>query len=192
MSVKDANNLRQLGVAFNLYTSEHDGKYPEFVYPPNSGWDMCLIPYLYPEIDAGFLENASALQGYKGSLEVFHHPMDKVPRSHPRSYAINPCIYCFNGVYNIFGQAPHTACRVLNVSPPVASPSKFALLFPAVPPAGVVGASVGDYNGFTIGGPSPVNVFSNGGNYLFADGHIEMVKLKPDYSNWYPYLWGTP
>jgi prepilin-type N-terminal cleavage/methylation domain-containing protein/prepilin-type processing-associated H-X9-DG protein len=51
-SIKCINNLKQLGTAFSMYLSDHDGRYPPFAY--NDGWVLPIsngydIPYKKPD-----------------------------------------------------------------------------------------------------------------------------------------------
>jgi prepilin-type N-terminal cleavage/methylation domain-containing protein/prepilin-type processing-associated H-X9-DG protein len=75
--IKCISNLRQLGLALNMYATDHDGEYPARRQPTN-GWPNKLNPYY---LDWKVLECPSDRFGVVGMLRV-----DPSPR---RSFLIN-------------------------------------------------------------------------------------------------------
>jgi len=86
--VKCMSNMRQLGVAFLQYATDHGGRIPYMGYFDNSSlgnarmpWDITLARYFGVRNAAGTAEDVR-------NVEVLTCPNDQVVRDRPRTYAM--------------------------------------------------------------------------------------------------------
>lgn len=83
-----ASNLKQVGLAFAMYTTEKDGQYPYALLngtsQPKISWDDLLSAY-----DGRNLTEDEILNGPPVGDTIYHCPMDTISRTKPRSYSIN-------------------------------------------------------------------------------------------------------
>ncbi|NJK90530.1 MAG: hypothetical protein HC904_01085 [Blastochloris sp.] len=153
-TAKAASNLRQIGIAFQLYLQNNDNTMPQRFYPsasPRTGYDELLLPYT------------------NGDTQIFQCPAHK-----QRDYPYEPS-YGMNWYYD--------NCNVLLVT----ENSKTILATGTLGGAGI-GSHRADRDS---GDPGVLDTRRHQGkaNYLFFDGHVELLKFEQTLS---PVdLWGT-
>jgi prepilin-type N-terminal cleavage/methylation domain-containing protein/prepilin-type processing-associated H-X9-DG protein len=73
-SVSCKNKLRQLGIALNLYTAEHNSQFPYYLdYSREPLWSHRLSPYL---ADLAWTNRAFHCPSYKGPIRDMHSPFE--------------------------------------------------------------------------------------------------------------------
>ncbi len=187
---KCGSNLKQIGLGFNFYIEDNKGKLPPAIYYPTPRrWDNCWAwddPYLQPYLPDNRLRN-----GPYGSLgtdvpgsSVFVCPSDKIKRSgedtqpywmRPKSYGMvtRNLTYPTYAEANAVGAFTHpfstflavecqTSYNIRHINWPGTIIDRFLWMdglagWPDIPP------SQGQYHG------------PQGPNYLFVDGHIEIL-----------------
>jgi prepilin-type processing-associated H-X9-DG protein/prepilin-type N-terminal cleavage/methylation domain-containing protein len=172
VEAKCISNLRQIGIAFQGYLSEHDNTYPDSIGGGSSGrWVHALDDYV-----------GADGQGY--ATEVFH-----CPRTPKAQYTTTPGgnavgLYGFNDYVAGSGNA-----RARRKIVQIRNPSRLVImaehafdrdagahLSPDDPyPKSPRGAAANHQPGKT-----PAQAAENGrGNYLYADGHVETLSVWP-------------
>jgi len=175
-----ANNLKQIGVGFALYVTDHDNTYPLAMdlsvnSDQRSFWSYALWPYVgygygsfnYPEND---------LQGTTGlDKNIFHCPVTKhqplsrmaeIRMPGATAAAGNKCSYAMNNSpsYVIFGSA-----KIAFKANPIGSPGKTALVLEQDENPG---------NQYVFNGYYGLLPHEKHCNVLYFDGHIDILGEK--------------
>jgi prepilin-type processing-associated H-X9-DG protein/prepilin-type N-terminal cleavage/methylation domain-containing protein len=160
-----ANNLRQLGIAFNTYAGENNNAYP---YQAGSGvsWSANLVPYLT-------VKDQNAASTSTPTVYVCPSAANKYSSLHWRHYGLNPNIGATQWGQN-------------RLAPP--SPSKILLL-------GEMNQNkdgmtpVDSTPSFDRATETAYRISHLGkiANYLFVDGHVE--SRSGDQRNTLPSIW---
>jgi prepilin-type processing-associated H-X9-DG protein len=158
-------NLRQIGLALQDYSRDHDQQFPYTYYPTNT-WDGLLVK-----------------EGY-ATPQVFACPSDKIKRTRPgdiRSYAYNGY---FGGYY--LENNPHSLRGgLIRLNKPLSD------LILVADRGGVT--AVINYPDYSSAYTSKDchGTHKNGANYLFADLHVEWMKESGDsqFSSNAPLFW---
>jgi len=159
------SNLKQLGVAMFMYTSDYDGVFPEIHTPA-----LTIGKYYVSTGSAAglFLSWEDRLEPYTKNTQLMVCPSASYVGGGglPHSYAYN---YWFGGAG--WGYFPRSESQVVQ-------PAEKGLL-------GERGAG-GVYHYIYTGGDNGGNIHNDGGNMLMADGHAKWFKNPSPYYN----VWG--
>jgi prepilin-type N-terminal cleavage/methylation domain-containing protein len=86
-----ASNMRQLGVAVTLYTSDYDEHFPSQI--ANDGGDAIMGAWIYYDLfENGFDVTKGSLYAYVKSKGVYTCPDDVMADKNGLSYSINACV----------------------------------------------------------------------------------------------------
>jgi prepilin-type N-terminal cleavage/methylation domain-containing protein/prepilin-type processing-associated H-X9-DG protein len=153
------NNMRQVGMGFQLYANDNDMRLPNRVQTGDR-WPKLLQPYLH-------------------ELKVYADPSDStnflIKKTDPLSNGPNNTSYMMNGFNDVGAFSDENINVRLNA---LDKPSDTALLGPEKGHAHF-------YMDFDEGNQNDVlkkDAFNGGSNYLFADGSVKFVK-KTDYDD---------
>ena len=188
---ESANNMRQLGTAITLFSTENNDRLPDNGKRGKPTWDKAIAPYIgvsdntLTATDAdtqGVVEEA----GLGESLSIFTTSGDTVARTnadaYPRSYALRAWTNNHN-----FGSDDSPSTPVSGSSPDrgikltaIGSLVRASLMVETFQPANIVGG--GAY--FLQARPSEAGtdvgssdwMFDGKANVLFADGHLEVIR----------------
>jgi len=169
-SAKCLSNLKQIGLAFRMYTDDYEGYGPADGYyqpiPGNLRWSDILIGYGYLPPPAGLAQTPGSVYSFSGTRisEILLCPSERqhVPIPDAASYW-RGSTYCYNG--NLFTNSAGTyywlkldKCLL---------PSDYGL---------VADKYHGQDNCVVFTNKTEVNPrHTNGVNFLFADGHAEWI-----------------
>ncbi len=163
------NNLKQIGLAMNLYADENAGNYP-------ATWSVSS-PVLFPDRLNSYLGSQDTSGGSFMKLAVWWCPFAKNIGGGARHYGYNVCVASSTGQWLLRQDAPP-------------NPSKYVLI-------GEFNRN-SDWMSPTPGTPSPPDITyepdvvatyrvshaKNRANYLFADGHVETLIGDQRVTNW--------
>jgi prepilin-type N-terminal cleavage/methylation domain-containing protein/prepilin-type processing-associated H-X9-DG protein len=117
--VECANNLRQIGLACQLYEARNEGQFivcEQPIMPPKKQWPVKLIPYFDSSVRLGredYLEDALVALG---QADVLRCPSDSDPfPSHVRGHR-GTCSYMLNGALTYDGERGVGPCGGYYVS----------------------------------------------------------------------------
>lgn len=166
------SNLKQIGLAFHMYTQDYDGHYPAWLNDPNMGWATVLQPYLKSD-------------------QIFQCPSEPTRQNaaNPEGGAYTDYAYSAN-----FGKSfPGGANRVPPTETELTYPSNSIVIFDAAVLGnagnGIPGSAsyIVDANEFVSRNQNyfnhPVYIASynasrrhfDGANYLMGDGHVKWI-----------------
>ena len=179
--MKCASNLRQIGVATQLYVMDHDGNYPPIspngAVPDSTYWYMALAPYINPNINP----NAQFTRG--GVLSVIESYRCPTVLSKRKGLA-KDSIERWYGINYLLGPSAYTTHWVKAVS--VSKPSETIYM------TETWGGNQADpywiqYLAKQYFGGKGVHNGRN--NVLFCDGHVEPLTLDsllgPERQRWW-------
>ncbi|MBI4028359.1 MAG: prepilin-type N-terminal cleavage/methylation domain-containing protein [Verrucomicrobia bacterium] len=159
-SIKCMHNLKQLGLAFELFLEDNNDAFPSQGSTPDPNplqWDQQMYSY------------------YK-NLSLLACPSDEFPRALPnvskRSYAYNPALCNYSGSSTWGDQSGLGRKRGL-----ISNPSSKLCL---VELRKVLGGKENAYYGsdtYIIVNWTDADMHRNGANYLFLDGHVEWKRI---------------
>jgi len=199
-SIQCASNMRQLGMAFQLYTGDNNDYFPLFEY--NSSWWPSPIPSIY----AWNWAYALSTNNYLGSPKLFYCPEAIKQFTYSYSYGKNDCVhkpneaatflyivYGYNNymvgsrycIYPFGAGTPSTACRrVPAKTSQMRCPSE--CLTNCETQCKYTGGLIGGHY-LLYQGASIVNYHGGGANVLYADGHVRWLSHAKQVLNWSSY-----
>lgn len=164
------NNMKQLGRATTMYTSDWGGYYPPpLTNPPNNSAWVAIITAPWAQYSAGIDVTKGSLFPYVRNQRVYICPSDvNANRLRPRY----PLSYCMNGYVSKQLPEPRTSeSSIRFVSRTVLYLDQGA----GKPDAGL---NTMVYTGHTLpfSWDSPTDVHCGGSNYIFCDGSARWVR----------------
>lgn len=205
LAVSCANNMRQIGLAMHMFTSDNKQHWPAAIsYGPDGSWqwtwDDSLLKYF--QKDPTEDESKSALAPVKYDTGVLHCPADNIERASwvhdfggfPRSYSM---IAIWNGVSTAGGSYSYGAGKMVYESDSIrgfsvgqVASDTFMLVetHRMGNAAGNVSGAVVDNTGAMLE-PDQEPTHDGQLNWLYADGHVE--RMAPKDSGWGVLNWGS-
>ena len=187
-----ASQLKQIGVAFALYTQDYDGGYPNTGDPylwVGKRWRWPLMPYL-----AIGQRQGTDFSNQGGTTSILLCPSDTLSGTgfDATSYGYSACFYHTPGQINALrirnlrlalnDPGPGAVCATQSEAS-VAFPAQKILVgewFNSHAPAG--GSPVGYWGTLTASGTPGPDRWSGARSYVFADGHVKFLpasRLRP-------------
>jgi prepilin-type N-terminal cleavage/methylation domain-containing protein/prepilin-type processing-associated H-X9-DG protein len=184
------SNMKQLGLAFMMYTQDYDDQLPTDSSPsgkiPPYSWDVCIAPYVGVKVAVG------------ASPSIFRCPSD-TSADNRRSYSV-PMGGNYLGVTSdthsiinatfVFGEdynlSPVTLIGVKTSDIPEPATTILLAEHPSVPTSTTLTNLYGAYNGSYVSsftgaatgqdwGIAGSELHFGGWNYLFCDGHVKWM-----------------
>ncbi|HVM59766.1 MAG TPA: DUF1559 domain-containing protein [Verrucomicrobiae bacterium] len=198
-----AGNLRQIGVAIQMYEDDFRGWIPPAARADGVTYDRLVAPYM-ASVSAGiFAENLNSRW-----IAVWKCPTDKIPHYNiagtggasqpPRSYSINIRLDNFTSKFGMFDPMGSSLGGLGVSSAAIDDPSGTILVcerpatwncygYDSMADCGCPDSSVGGGDLFCSGGkytygqvpagyPAKLPWHSGGWNYLFVDGHVQWLE----------------
>jgi len=168
------SNLKQIGLAFDQYTQDHDETYPCDTSDPYLWQGRHFRWPIMPYLTLGQKKSAAGFTSVGGSdtAGFLHCPSDPAPGFDSTSYAYSAAFYLTPA-----GVASVTSIGCLYAAPcPGVVPTPQTLAQVASPARKVlVGEWQDNHDGRNAGGWWTANLNSSR-DYLFADGHVKYVR----------------
>ena len=182
-----ANNLKQFGLAFNMYCADNDSWMP---YSENSAWTTywcnLLGETMTPPYSSYPTYNTSPAFTPRSNLGIWKCPMNVDHQYMPMGAAGGPGegSYSVNG-WDVLGNSPGTRFLESKVEQ-MKSPSVLSAMFDGIYFRSECWNNTGStayppYTCFAVGIPQAIYYHSQGLNMLYADGHMKYLKGPLDY-----------
>ena len=156
-----ASNLHAISIGLYAYSNDHNGMFPYSL-------DSAGVP-----LDRTLVEGQ-----YLGNKQIFKCPADVLPRQPSGALAKTYCLntYVFWSTNPTFQNPASTSQgNHFRISKPL---SQVILLFERATPLLIYGSPASSAQGSLGTNIDPNNTHLVGGNFLFADGHIEFLNYK--------------
>jgi prepilin-type N-terminal cleavage/methylation domain-containing protein/prepilin-type processing-associated H-X9-DG protein len=166
------SNLRQVGMAFAMYVTDHDGMYPNTGEPRQAAgryWRWPLKPYLTYARREG---SSGPLSSEGQDRNVLWCPSDSAANFDHTSYAYSRCFFQTPEQIAAIGTGAGAFAAFTNLTPPVSQSEAFV----AYPAAKIL---VMEWTS-NHQAPRTANITEWPGAhvYLFADGHVAFVQQR--------------
>jgi prepilin-type N-terminal cleavage/methylation domain-containing protein/prepilin-type processing-associated H-X9-DG protein len=163
------NNIKQLGLAFLLYTEDWDGGFPrDGAIGTSDGWVSCPGGHYMVDIRAG------SLWPYTKDMKVYKCPVDWKKSTVQMTYSMNSEIgrpgYTLDSAPLTTGQIRKPADCILLVEEDDKSALGIGLNDGTFVPFAAATRAAGQLDW-------PAQRHSDGGNYVFVDGHVKWMRI---------------
>jgi prepilin-type N-terminal cleavage/methylation domain-containing protein/prepilin-type processing-associated H-X9-DG protein len=188
------SNMRSIGAAILLYSSDNQNRLPDNLQQNKPTWDIELLPYIGLSSETIKALNYSRGQPVSGVgseelFAIFASPADTVERTangYKRSYALRAWVN--NVTYrgpetppDMAGQVPNRGVQLAAVE----NPSKASLLVESFQKTNLVGSGLYTAQHVPTADPSYAGGWMHDGKtpILFLDGHVEVIDKETALSN---------